>query len=484
MTSLTRALTAPFRHLPPGGVPLTFADVAAAARSAYESRAGARQGGQGPLAELGDALVATFGLDHAFALCSGRAAMSLTLRAMHGLSPARDVVLLPAYTSYSVAAAVVHAGLRVGFYDLDPETLAPRQEDIESLLDEATLCVVVCHLYGIPVRMQALQDLCAEKGVMLFDDGAQAMGARVDGRPAGTFGDAGLFSLARGKIITAVDGGLVITANGALARRMAELAPHAALAAAAGPGPSASTGSASRSMNGGDARLLVKAAALWLCLDPHLYWLPASLPFLELGVSRFSPDFEEGPLRPLQATMALRGLARLDAINAGRAGIARELGQRMHHICGVRSVSPQPGAVPVHLRYPVLPVGGEWPGDLVPEVPRLGMVRSYPKSLQDLAPLAPYTVPGPDCPVARWLAATLITLPTHGAVTSDDMDAMMDALAGGAAGSGTDLYRRMADGSCPDAPGRPFPSSASTGHAASGITAGIASESPSSGGRV
>ncbi|WP_164562260.1 DegT/DnrJ/EryC1/StrS family aminotransferase [Nitratidesulfovibrio vulgaris] len=484
----------PYRHLPPGGVPLPVGDIVAAAGTALATGwqrtpgdtapgdAASGDAGRAALKALGTALHALTGCRHAFALGTGRAALSVTLQAMRRLAPARDVVLLPAYTSYSVAAAAVHAGLLVRLYDLDPATLAPRMEDVTAQLDDRVLAVVACHLFGYPVPTGALRDLCHGAGAMLVDDAAQAMGARSADGLAGTTGDAGLFSLARGKNITAVDGGLVVTDDDALAAAVAGLVPWAALpctastaatpsvttaATPSAPGPvtGLATGDASGAAPGeasgttaagpstgtspapaqgraaeavADMRLLARVVVLRLFLNPSLYWVPASLPFLGIGTSRFDPDFEVGPLRPLQATLAARAMARLDAINGDRSRVATALEQRLHHVPGLRTLCVQPGATPVHLRLPVLPEACEWPGDTVPEASRLGLVRSYPLSLQDLAAEAPrlatHLLPGPDCPASRWLAATLLTLPTHAGVTEDDMDAMADNLSAVMAG--------------------------------------------------
>ncbi|ABM30075.1 DegT/DnrJ/EryC1/StrS family aminotransferase [Nitratidesulfovibrio vulgaris] len=496
----------PYRHLPPGGVPLPVGDIVAAAGTAlatgWQRASGDAASGDAAhvaLAALGTALHTLTGCRHAFALGTGRAALSVTLQAMRRLAPARDVVLLPAYTSYSVAAAAVHAGLLVRLYDLDPATLAPRMEDVTAQLDDRVLAVVACHLFGYPVPTGALRDLCHGAGAMLVDDAAQAMGARSADGLAGTTGDAGLFSLARGKNITAVDGGLVVTDDDALAAAVAGLVPWAALPCTAstattasampsattaattaatpsapGPAPGLATGEVSGAAPGeasgttssgpaagkapapaqgraaeavADMRLLARVVVLRLFLNPSLYWVPASLPFLGIGTSRFDPDFEVGPLRPLQATLAARAMARLDAINGDRSRVATALEQRLHHVPGLRTLCVQPGATPVHLRLPVLPEACEWPGDTVPEASRLGLVRSYPLSLQDLAAEAPrlaaHLLPGPDCPASRWLAATLLTLPTHAGVTEDDMDAMADNLsavmAGVSAGEMPDL---------------------------------------------
>ncbi|WP_353117830.1 DegT/DnrJ/EryC1/StrS family aminotransferase [Nitratidesulfovibrio sp.] len=393
---------------------------------------------------FGRALRETFGMRHAFLHCTGRAALSAAFRAMRALAPTRDEVLLPAYTSYSVAAAAVHAGMRVALYDLEPDTLAPSHDSVAAAMGERTLCVVACHLFGYPVDIAALRILCQQHGAWLLDDAAQAMGASIGGRHAGTCGDVGLFSLARGKNITAVDGGVLITGSDELARQLAQDAPYAvshAITDNASPDNASPDNVPPDDARGGvvargagetfcrvDAVLAAKAVVLWVCQHPRAYWLPASLPFLHIGASRLEPRFASGGLRPLQAAMALRALGRLDAVNAGRRAMAHRIVQRLRDVCGLRTVAAQPGADPVFTRLPLLPGAEGWTGGGPPQMGALGMVRSYPQSLRDLAALSPHRVAGQDCPVARWVAASLITLPTHAFVEQRDMDAMVGIL--------------------------------------------------------
>jgi dTDP-4-amino-4,6-dideoxygalactose transaminase len=161
--------------------------------------------------ELRHAIQDKFGARHVFFATSGRAGLSAGLTALRRLNPERDEVLLPAYTSFSVPSAVVNAGLKVSLYDLNPETLAPDMASLERAMSPRTLCVVACHLFGYPVDLEPLRELCRVSGAALFDDAAQAMGASIDGKLVGTMGDVGLFSLSRGKNMTAVDGGIVLT---------------------------------------------------------------------------------------------------------------------------------------------------------------------------------------------------------------------------------------------------------------------------------
>lgn len=388
------------RALAPAGVPFTPADVLAGLRAVLAGSAGRNA--------FREAVSRAFGVDHVFAFSSGRAAMSAGLRAFGALYPERDEVAVPAYTSFSVASAVVHAGYRVIPYDLDAESLSPDMADLEHSLSGKTLCIVVCHLFGYPADMDAVLDVAQRHGVPVFDDAAQAMGARYKGRLAGTFGDMGLFSMSRGKNISAVDGGILVTNRADLARALR--------------GRRVPSATPADTLNA-----LLKALALCVLLHPRMYWIPRSIPALRLGASIFDPAFPERGLTSFQAGLGVRMLNRLTALNDCRTRVADELLRRLP---GCRVPRPVPGAEPVYLRLPLLN------GRSCCEAPELGVVPAYPTTLDRIPELKPYLGRKAEYPGAERLADAMLTLPTHGFVSSRDVHAITSTLlaAGGCHG--------------------------------------------------
>ena len=383
-----------FRTLPPSAAPLYVRDILAGMRTLGRPNEAAD--------ELRQAIQKKFGARHVFFATSGRAGLSAGLTALRRLNPDRDEVLLPAYTSFSVPSAVVNAGLKVSLYDLHPDTLTPDMASLERGMSPRTLCVVASHLFGYPVDLEPLREICRASGAALFDDAAQAMGASIGGKLAGTQGDVGLFSLSRGKNMTAVDGGIVLTDRDDVAEGLAAMFSE----------PS-----------GFNAKHVVQSFMLLAMLHPRAYWLPASLPFLNIGASVFEPQFCTEGLDAFRAGLTINVLHRLDALNRGRQLVATAMLRQLERTHGLRTIRPLPGAEPVFLRLPVLPQGG-WPRGHAPENPALGVVRSYPLALQDIAGLKPHLAAGSECPVAAMLARDLLTLPTHAFVTQEDMTAM------------------------------------------------------------
>ncbi|WP_031068594.1 DegT/DnrJ/EryC1/StrS family aminotransferase [Streptomyces sp. NRRL WC-3742] len=155
------------------------------------------------------AFAAEHGASHAVAVASGTAALEVILRTVDVRG--RDVVV-PAVTFYATAGAVVHAGGRPVFADVDPATLALSPETLAAALTPDTAAVVLVHVGGmITPRVDELRALCDGRGVPLVEDAAHAHGSSFDGRSAGTFGLAGAFSFYPTKVTTSGEGGMILT---------------------------------------------------------------------------------------------------------------------------------------------------------------------------------------------------------------------------------------------------------------------------------
>ncbi|MGW3040354.1 DegT/DnrJ/EryC1/StrS family aminotransferase [Kitasatospora sp. NPDC001159] len=155
------------------------------------------------------AFTAEHGASHAVAVSSGTAALEVILRTVDVRG--RDVVV-PAVTFYATAGAVVHAGGRPVFADVDPATLALSPETLAATLTPDTAAVVLVHIGGLVTpQVNALRALCDQRGIPLIEDAAHAHGSSYNGRAAGTFGLAGAFSFYPTKVTTSGEGGMILT---------------------------------------------------------------------------------------------------------------------------------------------------------------------------------------------------------------------------------------------------------------------------------
>ncbi len=159
--------------------------------------------------ELEERFAAYCGAKYAVAVSSGTSALEIALRA---LGVEGKEVLVPANTFFATAAAALHAGARVRFLDCDPRTMAVSVEDLAEQIGPRTAGVIVVHIGGLVTpHIEAIRRLCAERGVWLLEDAAHAHGSALGGRVAGTFGVAGAFSFYPTKVMTAGEGGMIVT---------------------------------------------------------------------------------------------------------------------------------------------------------------------------------------------------------------------------------------------------------------------------------
>ena len=152
------------------------------------------------------------------AVNSGTAGLHLGLLAA-GVGPG-DEVIVPSFTFAATGNSVALTGGTPVFVDIEPETFTLDPEAVAAAITSKTKGIMPVHLYGHPGRMRELEKIAADRGVALYEDAAQAHGASLDGRPAGSFGEFAMFSLYPTKNMTSGEGGMVTAATDEIARRV------------------------------------------------------------------------------------------------------------------------------------------------------------------------------------------------------------------------------------------------------------------------
>jgi dTDP-4-amino-4,6-dideoxygalactose transaminase len=331
---------------------------------------------------------------------SGRAALAIALRAAMRAT-GRGRIVLPAYTSFSVAAAAAAAGARVDLCDLDHATLGLDRASLRECVGPDTAAVVLGNLYGYPDATADLAWLAGE-GVLLIDDAAQALGATERGRAAGGRGDIGVLSFGRGKCVTLGEGGALLVTREDLRTVVEEMAPR-------------------RVALGAWAWLL--AAATVACTSPLVFGLLSRLPGLRVGESWYEPWF------PVAAASAVAtGLAR-DLRQAvarqleTRRSVARRWDEVLGELPGLTRIRPADAAEPAYLRFPILAADHAVREDLASRLARarFTFVRSFPCALGKLEPFAQQHCENRITPFADQLADRVVALPCHQGVGDVDI---------------------------------------------------------------
>jgi dTDP-4-amino-4,6-dideoxygalactose transaminase len=238
------------------------------------------------------------------------------------------------------------------------------------------------------------------------------MGEMLDGKALGTLGDVGFFSLGRGKAISTVEGGIILTNRDdiaeVLSRRVSAL-----------PGYGFTQ----------TLLLFFKAKALMVFTHPLLFWIPRSLPFLGLGKTFIELHFPIRRMSPFQAGLAANWQSRLQKLHDIRKANATRWASRLES-SGNRGSGFQYSITWGPLRYPVRIRDAKKRASLLQESENAGagIAPVYPESINRVAALKAEASAG-TFPVAESYAAELVTLPTHGHLRQKDVT-LIESLVG------------------------------------------------------
>lgn len=397
------------RHIAPAGTPIGLTTLIGAGLDHLAGRDASEA--------LAAAIRTRYGVAHCLLLSSGRAALTLIFRTLARLrgAPQRNEIIVPGYTCYSVAAAAVLAGLRLRIVDIDPATLSYDRGLLDNVDTSRTLAIVSANLYGLPNDLGHIENFARTRGIYMVDDAAQAMHARYDDRAVGGFGDVGIYSFDKGKNITSLQGGAIVTRDPDIA---------AALAEAIRPLPAESPAAT--------AATFVKLALYALLLRPWLYWIPANIPALGLGRTVYTTEIPMHRLSRFASGLVARQFARIDTITAARVRNAAQIRQTLSGNPVLVPVEPIAGSVPVYLRMPCLTAPDVDRSALICALNRagLGATGSFPQTLGDLPEIAEHrTIESGVLDGARSVAGRIVTLPTLAYLDTPDMQRLSDTLA-------------------------------------------------------
>jgi perosamine synthetase len=389
-----------FYSLPPVGSKIYLRDILKGIMGALSN--------PNAIEDFKEAIQEYFSLKHCLLINSGRAALAAILMALKQ-GDDRDEVIIPSYTCFSVAAAIVRAGLKIGLCDIRLETLDFNYEQLEEIVSDKTLAIVPCHLFGLVCDMNRIMEIAKRKKVWVIEDAAQAMGAKLNGKYVGTIGDVGFFSLGRGKPMTTMGGGVIVTNNDNLHDKMSPqidiLTQHSALITQ-------------------NFKPFVQSLVYSVFINPHLYWIAEMLPFLHLGETVYDPSFRIGPFTPFQAQEGLIGLKRLEEENALRYQKGKNYFRKIREDNRIFSPKRLDSSSPIYLRYPIFLKDNKERDKTyhVLNVRGLGSHFMYPSSVVGINGIMPYLIGRQNCEIGKQVADRILTLPTHEFLKQEEIE--------------------------------------------------------------
>ena len=348
-------------------------------------------------------------IKHCFLTSSGTVALYLSLASLSKLLNKREVVF-PAYTCPSVLAAVIRAGLKPVLCDLDNNTSTMNLDDLAAKITDDTLAVISVHLFGIKDNTVRINELTASRHIYHIDDAAQsfllASSGNHEGIRRGNASDAQIISFGRGKPMTLLQGGALITDSDTIAEAVRETIHDV------------------QHQDSIDTSVLVLKTVLYaLCFHPRLYWTVRQMPFLKLGKTIFDLNFEIKRMNPFTCALGNIMLERLEQIIVVRCQKANLLSQGLSHFNEhVLAGSLNSGFL---LRFPLLM---EHNGQREHVLSRLkqcgiGATSMYEAPLHLFAATKKY-FSGTRFPNAQSFSERILTLPLHEFVTVHDIGVM------------------------------------------------------------
>jgi dTDP-4-amino-4,6-dideoxygalactose transaminase len=391
------------RTLPPAAAPIYLRDILSGILALHH--------GQQELARFKAELKDYFGVQHCFLVSSGKAALTLILQALNELYPDKNRVLIPAYACYSLPSAIVRARLKIQLCDMDPETLDFDYTHLSKLLhppniepNKPFLCIIPAHLFGIPFHIDRLRSLLGDSEVIIIEDAAQAMGGEWQGKKLGTFGDVAFSSLGRGKALSTVEGGIILTNRDDIGRKMSALLTRV---------PAYTVNEL--------FRLIIEAISLNLFMRPTLFWLPKSLPFLKLGATTYDPDFKIRQMSPFQAGMARNWETKIREFQKIRKAHSKMWSTLINDLKThkLSAINHPPDSDLI--RFPMRVVDSSLRKAILSQSEQkgLGIMPTYPDSINGIPALRDI-FSTQQFPVAKQYSQQLITLPVHPYVSKRD----------------------------------------------------------------
>ena len=179
------------------------------------------------VATFEDELSKYIGSKHCLTFNSGTSALHANLLA-HGIGQG-DEVIVPSFTFIATANAPLFVGAKPIFADIEEETYGLSPEDVAEKITSKTKAIMPIHYGGCPCKIRELSELAEDHNLLLIEDAAESLGADIDGRKVGHYGDSAILSFCQNKVITTGEGGAVVTDSKEIYEKLKLIRSHGRL---------------------------------------------------------------------------------------------------------------------------------------------------------------------------------------------------------------------------------------------------------------
>jgi dTDP-4-amino-4,6-dideoxygalactose transaminase len=332
---------------------------------------------------------------------SGAEALAAAIKAIINL---RNIdapeVILPAYSCPEVVSAIIYAQARPVLVDLEPDSLQMDRRKIKFKITSNTIAIIAINLFGIQVNINSIRNIIDNNKIIIIEDSAQYFPSSHNHN--NWQGDIVILSFGRGKPVSLLGGGVILTKNIQLQKTLKYEA-----------------GIPKVKKSGSHIRLLVKLKLYNLFLSPYLFWLPSSLPFLSLGETIFKPlktisKIDSDIVNLLPSNINKYQLLTLD--------IQKQIHNKLNNINNAKIIDlPEKyfgSNIPQLIRYPILIKDAVIRDHLYDCLSKkgLGVTKMYQSILPSIPGLEELLKDQGEFPNATNFANTLLTFPSHNGV--------------------------------------------------------------------
>ena len=182
----------------------------------------------GPNIEEFERKVADYiGRKYAVAFNSGTSALHAALLAYNIKEGAE--VIVPSFTFIATANSALFVGAKPVFADIEERTYGLNPEDVKENVSNKTKAIMPIHYGGLPCQIRELKEIAEDHKLLLIEDAAESIGAHINGKKVGSFGDAAMFSFCGNKVITTGEGGMIVTDSGEIYEKLKLIRSHGRL---------------------------------------------------------------------------------------------------------------------------------------------------------------------------------------------------------------------------------------------------------------
>jgi len=340
----------------------------------------------GPEIEEFERVVANYvGVKYGVSFNSGTSALHAVLLA-YGIRQG-DEVIVPSFTFIATANAPLFVGAKPVFADMEDSTFGLDPNDVERKITKKTKAIMPIHYGGLPCRIEELKKIADEYDLLLIEDAAESIGASINGRKVGSFGNAAMFSFCGNKVITTGEGGIILTNSGEIYERLKLIRSHGRLES-----------------------------------EPY-FMTTKMLDYIMLGYN--------WRISSITAALGLAQMEKLEKVIEMRRKNAEYMTRKLSRIDGVEIPNPPNGYFHVYQMYTIKVKGGRRVRDSLKDhlAERGIMSKVYfePVHLTHFY-REKFGFKGGELPVTERLSSEVLTLPLYPTMTIEEMEYIIESI--------------------------------------------------------